>query len=242
MVPALFVFGLLLIPIGLWLERRRGTRPGTGSLMLDFGDPNVRRARRSCSWRHSSTSSSCQSRVLAPSSTASRRRSAGRPVTASCRRSSSRISRVRTHGFTASRAMSDPGAGAFLSAKLNGSRQLGLVMSGDLPSPDPDAHRQPAAPSRRPVSSVTGPIATSAMSPRSFTSMLTTKRTPRLGRSCGSRSAAIHSRHAARKRHSLAHESRERRRVSSPATKREQIPYVRTSTPDGQVREYFAKA
>ena len=37
MVPALFVFGLLLIPIGLWLELRRGTRPGYGSLMLDFG-------------------------------------------------------------------------------------------------------------------------------------------------------------------------------------------------------------
>ncbi len=46
LVPGLFVLGLLLIPLGLWVERRRGVRAGDAgapSSTLDLGDPNVRR-------------------------------------------------------------------------------------------------------------------------------------------------------------------------------------------------------
>ena len=43
-LPALFVVGLLLIPIGLWLDRRqRGDRPASTWPTLDLKDPTTRR-------------------------------------------------------------------------------------------------------------------------------------------------------------------------------------------------------
>ena len=142
MVPALFVFGLLLIPIGLWLERRRGTRPGTRSLMLDFDDPNVRRAASFVlvatlvnivimsvasfgAVEYSESQAFCGQTchgVMSPEFIAHQ---SGPHARIHC---------VTCHV--------GPGTGAFLSAKLNGSRQLGLVMSGDYHRPIPDAHRQ----------------------------------------------------------------------------------------------------
>jgi nitrate/TMAO reductase-like tetraheme cytochrome c subunit len=47
LVPALFVLGLLLIPLGLWIARRRHVRTGdtrAPSPALNLSDPNVRRA------------------------------------------------------------------------------------------------------------------------------------------------------------------------------------------------------
>ena len=43
MIPAIFVLGLLLIPLGLWLERR--SRAGAAPLPVAFSlaDPNIRR-------------------------------------------------------------------------------------------------------------------------------------------------------------------------------------------------------
>ena len=44
-LPGLFVFGLLLIPLGAWLERRRerrGTHAAPGWPVLDFNDPATR--------------------------------------------------------------------------------------------------------------------------------------------------------------------------------------------------------
>src|SRR5687767_10788646 len=43
LVPAIFVFGLLLIPLGLWIERRRGGIAGP-PVAFSLADPNVRRA------------------------------------------------------------------------------------------------------------------------------------------------------------------------------------------------------
>jgi hypothetical protein len=45
-IPAVFVFGLLLIPVGLWRERRRIAAGGperTGWPRFDFNDPRLRR-------------------------------------------------------------------------------------------------------------------------------------------------------------------------------------------------------
>jgi hypothetical protein len=46
-LPALFLFGLLLIPVGMWRQQRRRRRDPTAILewpVLDFRRPNVRRA------------------------------------------------------------------------------------------------------------------------------------------------------------------------------------------------------
>jgi hypothetical protein len=43
-IPAFFVLGLLLIPIGLWLDRRRRRKEGhTEKLVVDLGSPRTRR-------------------------------------------------------------------------------------------------------------------------------------------------------------------------------------------------------
>ena len=47
MVPAIFVAGLLLIPIGLWLDRRRRMKAGAEEPLpatFSLADPNLRRA------------------------------------------------------------------------------------------------------------------------------------------------------------------------------------------------------
>ena len=43
LVPAIFVVGLLLIPLGLWIDRRRG-RIAAPPVAFTLADPNVRRA------------------------------------------------------------------------------------------------------------------------------------------------------------------------------------------------------
>jgi hypothetical protein len=133
-----------------------------------------------------------------------------------------------------------PGTGAFLSAKLNGSRQLALVMSGDY-------HRPIAAPiDKVPASTVTceqchwparyiGDVTKVFYEHADDEANTPTRTTVRLkvgGATAGTGAGAgIH-----------WHTNRANV-VEYVATdeQREDIPYVKVSTPDGQVREYFAE-
>jgi hypothetical protein len=135
-VPAVFVLGLLLIPFGVWLDRRRGRiepPPATFSL----ADPNVRRAvifvavativnlalvsmASFGAVEYSESEQFCGQTchpVMKPHFEAHQ---VG---------PHSRVTCVACHV--------GPGAGAFLSAKFNGSRQLWLVARGSYHAPIP---------------------------------------------------------------------------------------------------------
>ena len=139
LVPALFVVGLLLIPIGLWFERRRRwiDAPAPAWPKLDLRDPVTRRmlgfvaAATLVNLAIISTASFgaveySESRafcgqvchdVMGPEFVAHENGLHARILCVSCH--------------------VGPGAGAFLSAKLNGTRQLGLVVTGKYSRPIP---------------------------------------------------------------------------------------------------------
>jgi hypothetical protein len=240
LMPALFAFGLLLIPLGLWLDRRRRARPATGWLVLDFGDPNIRRATVfvvvatlvniailsvasfgavEYSESQAFCGQTCHS-VMSPEFIAHQ---AGPHARIHC---------VTCHV--------GPGTGAFLSAKLNGSRQLGLVASGTYPRPIPTPiDNLPAAEATceqchspdRDIGEVTKVFfehADDEANTQTKTIVRLKVGGPVLGTGSGS---GIH-----------WHMNRENVvEYVAADEKREQIAYVRTSTPDGQVREYFAE-
>jgi hypothetical protein len=133
-----------------------------------------------------------------------------------------------------------PGTGAFLSAKINGTRQLALVARGTFQRPIPTPiHNLPAAevtceqchwPDRF-VGDVTKVFYEHA-DDEANTQTKTTVRLKVGGAVGGTRAGTgIH-----------WHMNRENVvEYVALDDKREQIGYVRTSTPDGQVREYFAE-
>jgi hypothetical protein len=138
-VPALFVVGLLFIPVGLWLERRRrrGNAPAPPWPKLDLRDPATRRMLgfvavaslvnlaiiSTASFgavEYSESREFCGQvchDVMGPEFVAHQSGLHGRILCVSCH--------------------VGPGAGAFLSAKLNGTRQLGLVVTGKYRRPVP---------------------------------------------------------------------------------------------------------
>jgi hypothetical protein len=239
MVPALFVLGLLLIPVGLWLDRRHRTTAPAAWPTLNLADANLRRAvifvvvatllniailsvasfgAVEYSESQAFCGQTCHS-VMSPEFIAHQ---SGRHARIHC---------VTCHV--------GPGTGAFLSAKLNGTRQLALVARGTFQRPIPTPiHNLPAA-------AVT---CEQCHSPDRFVGDVTkvffehaddeantqTKTTVRLkvgGPIAGTRSG------------SGIHWHMNRANVVEYVAldeKREQIGYVRVSTPDGQVREYFA--
>jgi hypothetical protein len=135
MVPAIFVVGLLQIPLGLWLTRRRAPEPLPVSFSL--ADPNLRRAvlfvaiasivnlaivsfASFGAVEYSESQSFCGQTchpVMRPEFEAHR---SGPHAKVHC---------VSCHV--------GPGAGAFLTAKFNGSRQLWLVASHSYHRPIP---------------------------------------------------------------------------------------------------------
>ena len=140
MVPAIFVLGLLLVPAGLWLDRRRRLRAGIAEPLptsFSLADPDVRRTViflvaatiinlaivASASFgavEYSESQSFCGQSchpVMKPEFEAHR---SGPHAKVHC---------VSCHV--------GPGAGAFLKAKFNGSRQLWLVASHTYHSPIP---------------------------------------------------------------------------------------------------------
>jgi hypothetical protein len=140
MLPALFVFGLLLIPIGLWFDRRRRVKAGIDQPLpatFSLADPNLRRALLFVAAativnlaivsiasfgavEYSESQAFCGQTchpVMKPEFEAHRSGPHARVHCVSCH--------------------VGPGAGAFLSAKFNGSRQLWLVASHTYHQPIP---------------------------------------------------------------------------------------------------------
>jgi hypothetical protein len=240
LVPTLFVLGLLLIPVGLWLDRRRRTTAPAAWPTLNFADTNVRRAVTfvvvatlvnfailsvasfgavEYSESQAFCGQACHS-VMSPEFVA---HGAGPHARVHC---------VTCHV--------GPGTGAFLSAKFNGSRQLALVARGTFHRPIPTPiDNLPAAeatceqchwPDR-----FVGDVIKVFYEHADDEANTQTKTTVRLkvgGAATGARgNAGIH-----------WHMNRENViEYVAMDDKREQIGYVRTSTPDGQVREYFAE-
>lgn len=136
LVPAIFVLGLLLIPFGVWLDRRRG-RIEAPPTAFTLSDPNVRRAMLFVlvatlinlalvsfasfgAVEYSESQAFCGQTchpVMRPQFVAHQFGPHARVDCVSCH--------------------VGPGAGAFLSAKFNGSRQLWLVASHSYQQPIP---------------------------------------------------------------------------------------------------------
>jgi hypothetical protein len=242
LVPAFFVVGLLLIPIGRWLERRRIAAGGAAPEWprLDLNDPAIRRAvflvvaatfinlaivsiasygTVKYTESQSFCGQACHS-VMEPEFVAHEMGMHGRVHCVACH--------------------VGPGAGGFLTAKLNGTRQLALAISGThaRPIPTPIEGLPSVANScescHQPDRFV-GDVIKVFYEHADDEANTQTKTTVRLhvgGPIAGTGSGAgIH-----------WHMNRANV-VEYVATdeKREQIPYVRMSTPDGRVREYFAE-
>jgi hypothetical protein len=240
MVPALFVLGLLLIPLGTWIDRRRQPVGTAEWPTLSLGDANVRRTvifvvvatlvniailsvasfgAVEYSESQAFCGQTCHS-VMSPQFVAHQ----GGP-------------HARVHCVT---CHVGPGTGAFLSAKLNGSRQLWLVMRGDYHRPIPTPiDNLPAAtvtceqchwPDRY-IGDVTKVFYEHA-DDEANTATRTTVRLKVGGAIAGTGSG------------SGIHWHMNRANVVEYVAadeRREQIPYIKVSTPDGQVREYFAE-
>jgi hypothetical protein len=138
-VPAVFVVGLACIPVGLWLEQRqrRVEAPGSEWPRLDLRDPGTRRM-----LGFVAVASLVNLAIISTASfgaveyTESREFCGqvchdvmGPEFVAHQNGLHARILCVSCHV--------GPGAGAFLTAKLNGTRQLGLVVSGKYTRPIP---------------------------------------------------------------------------------------------------------
>ena len=242
LVPAFFVAGLLLIPIGRWLDRRRSAAGAVAPEWprLDLNDPAIR---RSVFLVVAATFVNLAIVSIASYGTVHYTESQ-----AFCGQACHVVMepefvahQMGTHGRVHCVACHvGPGAGGFLTAKLNGTRQLALAMTGNYARPIPT-----------PIEGFPG-VATSCESchrPDRFVGDVIkvlyehaddaanaqTKTTLRIhvgGPIAGSGSGAgIH-----------WHMNRANV-VEYVATdeKRKQIPYVRVSTPDGRMREYFAE-
>jgi hypothetical protein len=239
-VPAVFVLGLLLIPVGLWVDRRGGERLPPRWPKLDLKDATTRRmaifvlvatgvnlaiiSMASFGAVHYSESQTfcgevCHT-VMGPEFTAHQ---TGLHARVAC---------VECHV--------GPGAGAFLSAKLNGTRQLWLVTRGNyhrpIPTPlerMPEVERtceQCHAPDRYVGDKIK--VFYEHADDEANTQTKTIVRLNVGGPIAGTGSGAgIH-----------WHMNRANI-VEYVATddKRETIPYVRVTTPDGKIREYFAE-
>ena len=136
-----FVLGLLLIPFGMWLEHRRlSAHPGADRewSVIDFrsaGDapPGGGGAGAHGGQRHDRAAR----RLWRRCTTWSRRRSAARPATRRCIRSSRRGRTRRIRASPACSATSAKAGRAFVHYKLNGIRQLYHVVTGSYPRPIP---------------------------------------------------------------------------------------------------------
>ena len=134
LVPAIFVFGLLLIPFGIWLDRRRG-RIEVPPTAFSLADPNVRRA-----MLFVLVATIINLGVVSFASFGAVEYSESQEF---CGQTCHPVMRPQfvAHQFGPHARVDcvschvGPGAGAFLSAKFNGSRQLWLVASHSYQRP-----------------------------------------------------------------------------------------------------------
>lgn len=242
LVPALFVLGLLLIPLGLWLERRRERRPGARPEWptLDLGDANVRRTvifvvaatlvnlvilsfASYGAVEYSESQAFCGQAchaVMNPEFTAHQSGPHARVHCVSCH--------------------VGPGAGGFISAKLNGTRQLYRAATGTY-------HRPIPTPVER-MPNVAGTCEQCHWPDRFIGDRVkvfyehaddetNTPTTTMVRLHVGGPVAGTGSGIG-------IHWHMNRANVVEYVAlddKREQIPYVRTTLPDGTVREYFGE-
>jgi hypothetical protein len=242
LVPAFFVVGLVLIPVGRWLEHRRSAAGLAAPEWprLDLNDPAIRRAvflvaaatfvnlaivsiASYGTVKYTESQAFCGQAchtVMEPEFVAHQLGNHGRVHCVACH--------------------VGPGAGGFLGAKLNGTRQLALALTGGYSRPIPtpieglpsvanscESCHQPD----RFIGDVIKVVDEHA-DDEANTQTKTTLRLHVGGPIAGSGTGAgIH-----------WHMNRANvvEYVATDA-KREQIPYVRVSTPDGRVREYFAE-
>lgn len=242
LVPALFLVGLLIIPVGLWIERRR-TRGGIAVPAwprIDLNDPVQRRSLlfvavltlvnvailSMASYgavEYSESQQFCGQAchaVMEPEFVAHQNGPHGRVTCVACH--------------------VGPGAGGFVTAKLNGTRQLWLAVSGThsrpIPTPlleMPDVRtscEQCHWPDRFVGDKVK--VLYEHADDEANTQTRTTVRLHVGGPVSGTGSGTGIHWHMNR-----ANEIE----YIVLDDKREQIPYVRVATPDGRVREYFAE-
>jgi hypothetical protein len=241
-VPAFFVVGLLLIPIGRWLERRQ-TPTGIGPQdwpRFDLNDPVIRRSvflvvaatfinlaivsiASYGTVRYTESQAFCGQAchtVMEPEFVAHEMGTHGRVHCVACH--------------------VGPGPGGFLTAKLNGTRQLALAVLGNHARPIPTPIENlpsvvNSCESCHQPDRFVGDVIKVLYEHADDEANTQTKTTLRLhvgGPIAGTGSGTgIH-----------WHMNRANV-IEYVATdeKREQIPYVRVTTPDGRVREYFAE-
>jgi hypothetical protein len=243
MVPALFALGLLLVPIGIWRDRR-ARRQTSGKPVwpaFDLGSPDMRRALLIVgaatlvslgilsfasfgAVRYSDSEQFCGQACHAPMEPEFRAHMAGPHARVPC---------VSCH--------IEPGTQGFLHAKLNGTRQLALVLTNKyqrpIPSPPltgrPNVHtscEQCHWPDRF-VGDVTKVVYEYADDEKN-TETKTTLRMHVGGPISGtSNGTGIH-----------WHMNRGNQvEYVASDNKLESIPYVRVTTPGGKVREYYAE-
>jgi hypothetical protein len=136
LIPAVFVVGLLLIPLGIWIDRRRG-RIAAAPVAFSLADPNVRRA-----MLFVLVATIINLGVVSFASFGAVEYSESQQF---CGQTCHPVMRPQfvAHQFGPHARVHcvschvGPGAGAFLSAKFNGSRQLWLVASHSYQQPIP---------------------------------------------------------------------------------------------------------
>jgi hypothetical protein len=241
-VPALFVLGLLLIPVGLWISRRAAgpaiQEPAWPK--LDLGDPGIRRTivllvaatlvnlavvsfASYGAVEYSESQAFCGQACHAPMEPEFVAHQNGPHARVAC---------VACHV--------GPGAGGFITAKLNGTRQLWLAVSNTHARPIPT-----------PVENLPSVINSceSCHDPNRFVGDVTkvlyehaddeantqTRTTLQLhvGGTIGGSGTGGGIHWHMNRANDIEFVAADERR--------EQIPYVRVSTPDGRVREYFAE-
>jgi hypothetical protein len=242
LVPALFLIGLLIMPVGLWLERRR-TRAGVAAPVwprIDLNDPAQRRTLfltaaltlanvailSMASYgavEYTESQAFCGQvchHVMQPEFVAHQRGPHGRVHCVACH--------------------VGPGAPGFAAAKVSGTRQLARVLTGTFERPIPT-----------PIASIPGVVGSceNCHRPDRFvgdlikvmyehaddeanTQTVTTLRI-HVGGPIGGTGTGTGIHWHMNRANSVEFVALDE--------KREQIQYVRVSTPDGTVREYFAE-
>ena len=242
LVPTLFIVGLILIPIGLRRERRRAALEGAGDAWprLDLNDPVIRRGVLLLI-----TLTAANLGIVSLASFGAVQ------VTESNAFCGQVCHAVMEPEFVAHQAGAHgqvhcvtchvgPGAGGFLTAKLNGTRQLLHVAMGSYPRPIPTPVenipdvRTSCEQCHRPDRFVGDKVKVlyEHADDEANTPTVTTVKLHVGGAFGGTKTGSGI--------HGHMNRANEVEYVTADE-KREQIPYVRVSTPDGQVREYFAE-
>ena len=140
-LPAVFIIGLLLIPLGMRLQRKAPLRsPGRGRRVAGRRLPPVAHPPRRAHRRNrspASISSSFSSRATARSSGWNRRSSAVRSATSPCTRSTPPCRTPRIPTSSASSVISVKVVEAFVHYKAAGLRQLFHIVTNNYPRPIP---------------------------------------------------------------------------------------------------------